>query len=234
MHPLVLMASLPWVLPTQPEVLLQDLLGVPYVDDAVLDERSRWTTFTHPEATLTGPGLNCSGFTIACARRLLNYTGTVDDATRDRLGDSGRDAKRGRDWDFGWDLILNLSEGHRRRVILPEGEAPIQGADGLTLRGFAMNDPACWQRVLPQIRAGYVYLCSLSKALKGGHVQHYHAVLLLRDAQGSVWLYQTLPLGHSHRLNLTLPGGLQRMQEMFRGNKRILILEVDREASSKP
>jgi len=229
--PLVLLS---YALQPQPEALLRDLLGVPYVNDAVLDERDRWTTFTHPESTLPSPGLNCSGFTIAGARRLLGYSGTVEDATRDRLGDSGKASKLGRDWDFAWDLVLNLSEGHPRRVVLPEGEASIQGASGLTLRGFPMNELVDWQRVLPQIRHGRAYLCSLSKTLKGGHIQHYHAVLLLRDGQGSVWLYQTLPFGHSHRLNLTLPGGLQRMQEMFRGNKRILIVEVDREASSKP
>ena len=39
---------------------LQKLLGVPYVEDAVLDERGRWTSFAHPETELPEPGLNLS------------------------------------------------------------------------------------------------------------------------------------------------------------------------------
>jgi hypothetical protein len=212
---------------------LQDLLNIPYVNDGVQDVQGRWTTFTHPETILPTPGLNCSGFTIACARRLLGFSGTVDEATRDRLNDSGQDAKLGRDWDFAWDLIMNLSEGHKRRALLPEGEARIQGTNGLTLRGFPMEDREAWRQVLPRLQARCVYLCSISRSTKG-HVQHYHAVLLLRDSLGSVWLYQTLPLGRSHRLNLTSDAGFDRMQEMFRGNKRILILEVDGDTISKP
>jgi len=219
--------------PLDPTLALRDLLGIPYVNDAVLDEKSRWTTFTHPDQALPAPALNCSGFVLAAARRLLGYSGTLDQATRDRLGDSDKEAKNGRDWDFAWDLVMNLSEGHQRRVILPTGEAAIEDASGLTLRGFAMDDAEAWKLILPRLRQGCVYLCSLSRIAKGGHVQHYHAVLLLRDAKGAVWLYQTLPLGRSHRLNLTSEQGFERMLEMFDTGKRILMLEVETDASPK-
>ena len=212
---------------------IQDLLSIPYVNDAVLDERGRWTTFTHPETTLPSPGLNCSGFTIACARRLLGFSGTVDEATRDRLGDSGKEAQQGQDWDFAWDLILNLSEGRSRRVLLPEGEARIQGANGLTLRGFEIRDVAAWEKVLPRMRPTCVYLCSISRTTKRGCVQHHHAVLLLRDDRG-VWLVQTLPKGHSSCLNISSEAGFARMQAMFAGKQRILILEVEGSATKGP
>jgi hypothetical protein len=227
---------LPCILSAQTDstLALRDLLNIPYVNDAALDEKGRWTTFTHPEKTRSSPGLNCSGFTFAAARRLMGYTGNLDLATRDRLGDSGKDAKQGRDWDFAWDLVMNLSEGRTRHVILPEGQGTLDGSNGLTLRGFPMKDIPAWKRILPRIRAGCVYLCSLSRIAKNGGVQHYHAVLLLRDPRGSVWLYQTLPFGHSHRLNLSSEGGFARMQQMFGQGKHILILEVEPEGGHRP
>lgn len=219
---------------TDPTLALRDLLNVPYVNDATQDGKGRWTTFTHPEETRPSPGFNCSGFTLAAARRLLGYSGNLDQATRDRLGDSGKDAKLGQDWDFAWDLIMNLSEGRKRRVILPEGEGVLDGGNGLTLRGFPMKDVHAWRQVLPRIRAGCVYLCSLSRIAKGGGVQHYHAVVLVRDPRGSVWLYQTLPFGHSHRLNLSSEGGFARMQQMFGQGKHILILEIEQAPGTRP
>jgi hypothetical protein len=205
---------------------LQDLLSIPYIEDAVQDAQGRWVTFTHPDQVLPGPGLNCSGFTLMCAQRLLGYGGTLEEATQDRLGDSGKDAKRGQDWDFAWDLLLNLSEGHRRRVLLPEGEARIEDCSGSTLRGFSMEDTAAWEKVLARIQPDCVYLGSISRVTKRGP-QHYHAVVLLKEKAGPVWLYQTLPKGRSHRLNLSSPQGFARMQGMFGEKKRILVLEVE-------
>jgi hypothetical protein len=210
-----------------PTLSLRDLLGIPYVNDGVQDEKGHWITFTHPEKPLKSPGFNCSGFALAAARRLMGYSGTLDQATRDRLGDSGKDSKLGLDWDFAWDLVMNLSEGRKRRVMLPEGEGSLEGANGLSLRGFPMEGTQAWKRVLPRIRSGCVYLCSLSRIAKSGHVQHYHAAVLVRDPHGCVWFYQTLPFGHSHRLNLSSGGGLARMQHMFGSGKRILVLEVE-------
>jgi len=75
------------------------LLGIPYAEDAGLDEQGRWARFTQPNQLLERPGLNCSGFLVAAARRLLGFTGTLAAAGRDRLGDSGPGAQGGLDWD---------------------------------------------------------------------------------------------------------------------------------------
>jgi hypothetical protein len=52
-------------------------------------------------------------------------------------------------------------------------------------------------------------------------------VLLLKDVAGRAWLYQTLPKGHSHRLDISSAGGLTRMQGMFGKGVRILLVEVE-------
>lgn len=212
---------------------VSDLLGIPYVDDAVLDERGRWTFFEHPDRTAKSPGLNCSGLVTAAARRLLGRAPTLAEATRDRLGDSGADAPSGKDWDFGYDLVMNLSEGLPRRALLPDGAQGVESGDGRTLRGFATGDAEAWRKVLPGIVAGRLYLASLSR--KGKRLEHHHVALVLRDEVGRVWLYQTLPKGRAHRLELTSEQGLRRVRESFAGTS-VLLLEVEpaREVDAAP
>jgi hypothetical protein len=202
----------------------RDLLGIAYVDDAALDAEGRWTFFAHPETTATGPGLNCSGFLVAAAQRLLGRKMSLAEATHDRLGDSGDGAALGKDWDFGWDLVMNLSEGLPRRALLPEGEQDLAGQTGATARGFALDDERGWKKILARLASDRVYLASLSR--QGRRLEHYHVAFLLKDAAGRSWFYQTLPKGRSHRLELSSTPGLQRMQAMFGKGLRILVLEV--------
>jgi len=205
---------------------LQELLGIPYVADGVLDERGRWTTFSDPGQALPGPGLNCSGFLVAAARRLLGFTGTPSEAGRDRLGDSGPGAVRGQDWDFGWDLVLNLSEGRPRRWLFPEGpqEAPGSGAEAL--RGFSFQDSKAWSKVAAQIQPGRVCLADFTRR-RGGQWVHHHVALLLKEPGGRLVLYQTLPEGQVHRLVLSSEAGLARLRRMFGPGERLLLLEVE-------
>lgn len=223
----VLMAQAPSKQDLTPQ--LQRLLGIPYVNDAVRDERGRWTTFSHPEIELDTPGLNCSGFVLAAANKLLRSRLSPSQAAKDRQGNSGPKAPLGQDWDFGWDLIMNLSEGFPRRALLPEGYASTEGTDGLSLRGFALSNEEAWAKVIPRIVQGRVYLASLSRKVKGSprRIQHYHTTLLLRDKEGLVWFYQTMPQGRSHRLNLSTNEGWQTMRRLFGERKQILILEVE-------
>jgi len=224
----VLLAAAPAPAPTlarEPTAELLGLLGIQYVDDAALDEKGRWTFFAHPEKTAPSPGLNCSGFVMAAAQRVLDCKLTLAEATRDRLGDSGDGAPLGKDWDFGWDLVMNLSEGHSRAVVLPQGNQEIEGGDGRSMRGFAIDDAKAWKKVLSRLRTDRIYLASLSRVRK--HLEHHHVAMILKDAAGKVWFYQTLPKGKSHRLDLTSTKGFDRMQGMFGKGIRILILEVE-------
>lgn len=204
---------------------LRELLSIAYVNDEVRDETGRWTFFAHPETTAPGPGLNCSGFVLTAAERLLGRTQTLAEATRDRFGDSGDDAPLGKDWDFGFDLVMNLSEGLPRVALLPGRDQQLDGLDGKALRGFPIDDTAAWKQIFPRIREGRVYLASLSRHFGKG-LQHHHVALLLRDTANRVWFYQTLPKGRSHRLDLTSPEGYARLQKMFGPGIQLLLLEV--------
>lgn len=208
-----------------PSGRLRDLLGIPYVDDAGLDERGRWARFSRPEQTLDQPGLNCSGFLVAAARRLLGFQGSLAAAGRDRLGDSGVDAKGGLDWDFGWDLVLNLSEGHPRRWVLPTGDRPAPGGSARALMGFRVQDREAWVALSSRWRSDRVYLATFQRG-SGSRLRHHHVALLLKEGSGGLGFYQTLPGGRVHRLALDTTQGLERLCAMFGPGERVLILEV--------
>jgi len=204
---------------------LRSLLGIPYVEDAGLDEQGRWVRFAHPDQSLPRPGLNCSGFLVAATRRLLGFTGTLAAAGRDRLGDSGPGSTGGPDWDFGWDLVLNLSEGRARHWMLPEGDLPAPGASARALSGFRVQDRAAWAQLSARWQPGHVYLATFQRGW-GPRLRHHHVALLLKDEAGVLGFYQTLPGGRVHRLALDVPEGLDRLCTMFGPGERILILEV--------
>lgn len=204
---------------------VKDLLGIPYVHDGALDEHGRWTFFAHPDKLASGPGLNCSGLVVAAARRLLARTVPLADATRDRLGDSGPDSPLGQDWDFGWDLVMNLSEGLPRRALLPDGPRALEGETGGTLLGFSITDARAWAKVLPRLRTDRVVLATLSRM--GKHLEHHHVAFVLRDAGGRIWFYQTMPKGLSHRIEISSAAGFERLGHMFESRIRVLLVEVE-------
>jgi hypothetical protein len=218
---------------TDPIDIANTYLGIAYRDDGALDDQGHFTTFDRPDRLYDTPGLNCSGLVVSVSRFLLNKNWTLEEVTRDRLGDSGENASLGKDWDFGWDLILNLTEGRARKVIMPDGrDYPIEGANGSTLRGFDLHDQAAWQRVLPQMRPGHIYLASISRPARdrGYPVLHYHVVLMLPDSHGGIWLYHATRRSHVHKMNLATAQGMGRFMGEFKNSKgdtkKILIVEA--------
>ncbi|MDP2876262.1 MAG: hypothetical protein Q8O00_08765 [Holophaga sp.] len=214
-----------------PTVGIQHLLGIPYVEDGMLDAHGCWTYFGHPEIKQPHPGLNCSGFLVAAAQHLLGCRLTLQQITQDRLSDSGQGAPQGKDWDFGWDLILNLSEGLTRRWIVPNGTSPIGSEDARITPGFRIQDSSAWTHIFPRMQDGRIYLASLWRTQRTG-IRHHHVALLLRDSSGRTWFYQTLPGGRTHRLQISSAKGFARLCEMFGPSERILLLEVEPTAST--
>ncbi len=224
-----------------PAAALAPLLGVPYREDGALDTAGRYTLFAAPERFFTTPGLNCSGLTLQGARLLLRRELPLAAVARDRLGDSGEGAALGRDWDFGWDLIMNISEGLPRRMLLPGGaqdgaEGDIARADGRFPRGFDIHAPNFWPDLLPRIKAGHLYLADFSKeAGRAGPkpyvLLHYHVGLLVRAADGGIWFYHTTHASRkSFRMNLATDEGKAQFLRSFSNTgairKMLLLIEV--------
>ncbi len=94
-----------------PSVAVAPLLGTPYRDDGVDDPAGRHTLFADQAKTFPDRGLNCSGFVVTASRGILGRPLPLDAMRRDRKGDSGPGAAAGEDWDFGYDLLLNVTDG---------------------------------------------------------------------------------------------------------------------------
>ena len=213
-----------------PSAAVAPLLGTPYRDDGVDDPAGRHTLFADQSRTFPDRGLNCSGFVVTASRGLLGRPLPLDAMRRDRKGDSGPDAAAGEDWDFGYDLILNVTDGLPRRLLLPPGPgkppAP-ESLDAARFRGFPLHDTAAWAAVLPQLAPGEVAYAALSKEIKG-RLYYYHVGVLYRDAAGKVRFAHATPGRGSHELILSEPAGMAAFRTAFAektfGEKWILLV----------
>jgi len=211
------------------------LLGTPYRDDGVDDPSGRHTLFANQSQTFPDRGFNCSGFVTTASRAILGRPLPLDPLRRDRKGDSGKDAPAGEDWDFGYDLILNLTDGLPRRVLFPAGPgqppatalAAPESLDAARFRGFPLHDAAAWKTVLGQLRPNEIVFATLSKE-KAGRLYYYHVGLLYADASGHAFFAHATPGKGSHRLELTTPAGMAGFRKEFAesrfGEKYILLV----------
>jgi hypothetical protein len=208
-----------------PAARLRPLLGTPYVEDAVTDAAGRTVTFRQPDRPLSAPGLNCSGFVVEAARRLLGFRGSPAEAARDRRGDSGPGAPGGQDWDFGYDLALNLSEDQARRWLTAAGprDAAVEAPQ---LEGWPVRDPEAWGRATASFDRRAVALAVFLRPGPGGRRFH-HVGLVQKDGAGRAWFYQTLPKGRVHRLDLASAEGFARLCAMFGPQERVALLVVE-------
>lgn len=217
-----------------PTQILDAFLGIPYKADEVVDEHGRWSYFAKPDVLAKSPGLNCSGYTLSAFRFLVNKNITLAESKVDRRGDSGKGSALGEDWDFGWDLIANISEGFTRTVLMPAGKtAAVDDIDPTTERGYNLHETATWQELLPRVKAGHVYLLSFSQEsrIKGYKLVHYHAAYMAMGEDGNVWLYHTTGgAGKSYKLNMSSKKGMATFMANFDNKKTkpkyILVLEV--------
>lgn len=214
-----------------------DVLGyfesTPYLGDAAIDRFGNFTFFAKPEVSLKKPGLNCSGFTVAASRYYFARNFNLADTTLDRLADSGPDSPYGEDWDFGYDLILNVTEGLKRRPVLPFGKtAVIADNNGMSLRGFELSDRAAWADVIKQMTPGHVYLFSMSKPIKFKNYKmlHYHVGLIVPDDKGHLWLCHATRNSGVNKVDISNPVNLEPVikanPDSKLGPRKILIIEA--------
>lgn len=205
-------------------------LSIPYRADGALDENGRYTLFAAPEKIFDTPGLNCSGLVVAAAREVLHRPLPLTNLLRDRNGDSGPDAPLRQDWDFGFDLLLNITEGLDRSVLSPEGRSDIPAtANGSNLRGFPLDNADAWKNLLPLLRTDHIYLLSFSRERRSG-LLHHHVALLLADPHGQVWFQQATKKSGVARTDLATQGGIERFltqQRKWPGtDAHVLIIEA--------
>lgn len=218
-----------------PDDVCAAFLDIPYRTDGTVDETGAYTTFADRSRRFSTPGLNCSGLVLGMSRFLLGRNITLDEAVRDRHGDSGPGAPGGEDWDFGWDLIMNISEGLPRRWLLPGMKvAGTEGSTGSTHPGYVIQSDATWRELPGRFHPGRLYLLSLTDhgRLKGYGLQHYHVGLVLVASGGEAWFYQTTGKGAvANRRDLKSMNGVKSFRRSFADNgktkKTVLVLEVD-------
>lgn len=176
-----------------PTDVLDPFLGIPYRNDGAINEKGEYTLFADESRRFTTPGLNCSGFVLGAGRFLLQDNIALAAAKKDRFGDSRPGASLGEDWDFGWDLLLNLADGRNARLLLPEGGTadPFQ-YNGLDVPSFDLHGRGVWNGLLSRLKSGNLYLLSYSRpsSLPGYTLQHYHVGLMVHAGQ-HLWMYQT-------------------------------------------
>ena len=239
--------SVPYPLAAQragetPKAVMDRFLAIPYRPDGMVDDAGRYALFASPQTTLPAPGLNCSGLVLQGARLLFARNIPFVQAIHDRLNDSGKNAPRGEDWDFGWDIVMNISEGHDRTLIAPGGDMrEFASFSGTSSPGFALHEETFWSAFLPRIKPGKLYLLSFSrhKSTTAPAHLHYHVGLLFRGkeentpgttAPGPAWFYHTIHNGGPARLNLETPEGKARFAWNFRNTKnslkRVSVIEI--------
>ena len=207
-------------------------LGIPYRNDGVINDDGRYALFSAPDKALQTPGLNCSGFVLAASRLILNKPISLVKAVHDRENDSGPDSPLGHDWDFGFDLVMNCSEGAGHTVLFPKGQAVPDKLTGMTAAAWDIHADSFITDFFPRMREGYVYLASFSRHGKAaGPVRsHYHVGLFLR-AKDRIWFYSTTyESGRVMRTDIASVEGLAQFRRSFRNTKdsfkRLTIVEI--------
>ena len=217
------------------DAVAEAFLGLPYRADGAVNAAGEYTLFADQTRRFNTPGLNCSGLTLELSRRLLGSDITLDEAIRDRLLDSGPDSPHGEDWDFGWDLIMNISEGFPRRFLLPDGGTrDPAGTDGFSPRGYDIHAEETRRELPARFVRDRLYLVSINveRDRKGYGLQHYHVGVVHVAADGRAWFYQTTSQsGKVNRRDLQSAQGWDSFAKSFantgRHRKMMLVLEVD-------
>ena len=220
-----------------PADVMPQFLGIPYRVDGVINEQGEYARFNAPAIVMKTPGLNCSGLVLSASRPVLGKNIAITEATRDRNSDSGPDSPDGHDWDFGFDLIMNISEGENRALLVPGNallsSGEMRGLSGKTVPTWDIHAPDFAADLLGRIKPGGLYLVSFSKhtAPDAPARIHYHVGAITRENNETVWLYGTTSSsGRVIRVNLADPKGIARFRSSFRNTKksfkRLTVLEI--------
>ena len=208
-------------------------LGIPYRPDGIINDNGKYALFNEPTTCFSSPGLNCSGFVLAASRIILDRNISVASVVRDREGDSGPASPNGHDWDFGFDLIMNICEDVPCTILAPDRLAAMSKVTGKTAPSFDPHSHAFTSEFLPHIQRNGFYLLSFSKhkTPDSPAYLHYHTGIVVRDGN-NVWLYSTTSnSGKVIRYNLNDDNELSRFRSSFKNTpgsfKRLTVIAVN-------
>lgn len=211
---------------------LDKLVGIKYRKDGVTNLNGDYTTFENQVQKFDTPGLNCSGFVVTATRFILNSSKTVDQYRYDLNENSGVGSVYGQDWDFGRDLIMNIS-GKPYESILPKSESSQPDIQSAAERyGFNLHSVDNWDDVLGQIKPNKLYLLAFSRdtTIPGYKYLYYHVGILLMAPDGGIWLYHSTPDFGVHKIQMNTDSGMKMFQGEYKQKedqvKRIMILSV--------
>ncbi|MDR3203971.1 MAG: hypothetical protein LBV23_04400, partial [Deltaproteobacteria bacterium] len=227
-------AAPPGVVVTQSlslEERLESLIKLPFRPDGVVSDDGRWTTWAAPLNTIKTPGFNCSGYVLEAVRLLTWKDLTLEAAKYDIEGDSGPDSPLGADWDFGLDLIRNLTGGSDE-VLIPqpqrENKIIVDASQRPLGWGVDVNGPE-FEELLKSLRPDSYYLFAVSKPerrFKSG-LSYYHVGLIHAASDGAIWVYQCTLRAKVHRINVAEKRGLTLLRRYFppiKNSQRRIIL----------
>ena len=216
------------------ESVLNNLCGVPYRVDGASTIDGRHTLFANESKTFSTPGYNCSGFVLEASRKIFGTVTTIAQAKRDRENNSGPKSADGHDWDFGWDLIRNITDGMPRALFIPGGTSVDPTTqDGFKARGYDLHSSRTWQELKSRIQKNHVYFLSYNRETekRGYRLMHYHVGLVVLAENGDMLMYQTTPQSRrSYVRNLSNPKEMEEFLSAFSNagvfRKYITVLEV--------
>lgn len=212
---------------------LECFRGLPYRVDGALDNNGRWTLWANQGKEFNQPGLNCSGLTTAVSRSIFNHNIPLNQAKNDRLKDAGKNSSMGEDWNFGINLILNLTDNLPRKLIPNPYEGKKTNPRSWSahdLRGISI-DSSKFLWLLNQVKKDHIYYFSISKPdsrFKGG-LSFYHVGFFIRD-HDKVWMYHATGKGNVYRVNIAGQTGVNWFRKFYRttnmGSKYMQLIEV--------
>ena len=220
--------------PKSPIEIANEFLGMPFRVDGAQNERGQWVIWQKPNEILPSPGFNCSGFTLAAARQLLHKNFTLAEAKLDRLNDSGPQAPWGEDWDFGLDLILNLSQNHHGKIYpSPPLDCASRSLENGVALGLGLNiHDKNFTHFLQELPKEQIYFFAISKPdyKFKGRLSYYHVGLIIPAGSNELWFYHATKKGGVNRLNILSPKGLASLQKHFppvkSGQRRIVLVGI--------
>lgn len=215
------------------QAIADTFLVYPYRMDGIITERGIFATFNDPWIKSAHPGLNCSGLVVSAARYMFHRNFSVRSVIKDSNRNSGRAAPGGEDWDFGWDLIFNISRGYRRWVFDQQLQRidPAK-VDPAVFRGISVYDRRQWRELFAALDADAVYFLAFNglDPLKNDRLQYHHVGLMFK-AGDKVLMYSASRKNPNRNIavhDLTKASDLEQLIGQFTlyNDEHVIILEV--------